>query len=104
MNSQAQNVGTNLVSTILTDDILTMSRPQGTTYDIGAYERIFCPENRTLTGLLSGQYFAQDSIIIGSSIQFENEIVLNAPHIVNESSLTIDASKKIVMQFAGCQE
>ena len=94
VNSQAQNVGTNQVATILTDDLLSMSRPQGTVYDIGAYERIFCPENRTLAGQLSGYYFAQDSIIIGSSIQFENEIILNAPHIVNTSSLTIDASKK----------
>ena len=104
VNSQAIDMGTNQVANVLTDDLLLMSRPQGSIHDIGAYERIFCPKNRTLTGQLSGHYFAQDSIIMGSSIQFEKEITLNAPHIVNASALTIYGSKKIVMQFAGCQE
>jgi parallel beta-helix repeat protein len=37
-NSQASNTGTNLVSDIVLNDLDNLSRPQGTGYDIGAYE------------------------------------------------------------------
>ena len=38
MGSQAINIGTNLVSAIVTDDIDGVMRPNNSTYDIGAYE------------------------------------------------------------------
>lgn len=106
--SQAIEMGTNLVGLVLTDDIIGMSRPQNSDYDIGCYEKIYCPKVRRIINTdlpLSGYYFAQDSLILDIPIDLNSmsEVSLNAPNILNNGTLNLTAQSKLQIDFDGCQ-
>ena len=99
-NSQAIDAGTNLVSPIVINDIVNADRPNGTAYDIGAYEyptiasgtHIFTEENNIT---VYHNPFMDKVILDGDFNNYEIKIFnamgqMVADHSGASSPLTID--------------
>lgn len=103
-NSQAIDSGTDLVSSVVSIGYDGVSRPQNNQYDIGAYERIYCPEKMTLTSVLpNAMYFAQDSIILNSSFVITSDLELNAPNVYSTNSISISNGASMKVSLSGCK-
>jgi parallel beta-helix repeat protein len=105
--SQALDAGSPVVNPPVSMDIVGMTRPQNQGYDVGAYEKIYCPKSRTLSGVdepLTGFYFAQDTIYLSGILEINTDVSLRATTIENMGNLNILSGATATIQKDGCVE
>lgn len=104
--SQAINSGCTFIGNP-SYDIANMSRPQGIGNDIGAYEKVFCPEVRHITTAdlpIKGLYFASDTIKISDQIMINTleNVIFSAPHVISNNSITVKNGSILKIKNDAC--
>ncbi|WP_235292768.1 right-handed parallel beta-helix repeat-containing protein [Portibacter lacus] len=106
LKSGSQAIDNGTISPVLLD-LAGTSRPQNTNFDIGAYERIYCPEKRTLSPLdapFNGQYYARDSIILTGNIDINAYTTFSAQAFENKGQIQLGAPFVLSFIKMGCEE
>lgn len=105
--SQAVGAGIDLSSDGVNTDIQGISRPQQTTFDIGAFERKYCPQNRILSIQdlpLRGQYYALDSIKLEGGISITEEVLLSADVVSGTGVIQTSSNAILKVVPKSCNE
>lgn len=100
-NASAIDAGKQLVFPL--KDLIGISRPQNNDFDIGAYEKIYCPATRTLSTILpNAMYYAQDLIILSGAMNIDESLELIAPTIDCRAMIEISSGAILKIQTMGC--
>lgn len=105
--SQAIDAGTQQLNYNLSKDITGLSRPQNVNFDVGAYERVYCPKSRTLSVMnqpIRGMYFAQDTIYLDGMIEIQSETSFHTTVVENRGNLSLSANSLLTIFDKGCVE
>ena len=106
-NSQALNAGTNVVNTVVNVDYLGTPRPRALTTDIGAFERIRCPDVWGIQRNFSTETYifsAETQLLSSHKIVGTADVIVQAGSLIRlQPGFQVSAGAEFTARINNCQ-